>query len=1028
MADEVEITNVGNGGDVASEETLARLADSIGEFAKKSGMDPKAEAAKVQKAHTKTLEEDVEAIRKKIKAQEEYTDVLKRSTRTISGMFMGTLGLLTSGLGLVTGGLLGFAETILDGDNSLSGLVSNFPVFGSVLARFAGIIDNTYDALSLMAQSGGAFNYSLEELRVTAANSRISLEDFAAMIEQSSENLAAFGGTVSNGGRMVSNLVDTMDSDLRKQLIAMGLNYEDINDQMATYLYLDRAGSRARIQSEQMTAEAAASLTKNMLTLAKLTGKDIKQQQEKIAQAQMDMAFQREMAKLGPEERRKLTAAMTEAQAQGGEVAVNALKAEFLGMPPLTEELAIYTATQTESAMQIKSLLDQALDSSVNLDQFQAGQGERMANYLESQLRAGNRLDEILKVAAVSGEGMPAEIARQFGQSAELLGSYMKDTGDGLVFAREEFLNDYNEGKFTPPADSFTNAIAEFKETVSGARIVIEENLISPFAENVITPALNNFTGWLNGFVDDNGEGSSLQNAFDFINGKITSMGNTIGTFLEQFKADPEQAVSNLVDDIGNFFRDAIFGKEIAINEGPEFYKERQGGLIEAMRNGIAALFADDSVLTALTNGITDITTGFLEGFTAFWNDPESQQLRDDISKFFEDVLDSFSNLIREKIGGFGGSTAGRQTTQSLSDRFMAGEELDLEERQDLINTLRAMQREQDGTGAVGKTLGFLSGAMSDLVGNLDARTSSDEAIRKSIKALELNSNTDDTNLIEVPEYNQGTKGFENFGSGTLAMLHGMEAVIPLDSPLGSFLNKLNSSSSPEILDSFKFNTSDTLQQTFDDMAPDTQMLEGIAPKLQNIFDSIVPNTGSLEGIAPTLQNIFNSIVPNTGLLEGISPTLQNIFDSMAPDTQMLEGISPELQNIFNNMMPDTQMLESIGPELQDSFNNIMPDTRTLEEVDSRFNENLINEFKESLREITTNSKSDLESLMNNVNETLQNTTANQGNSEAMQELNSTMMQVLAVLRQTKTIDERIEKNTSSMGGNIANGRVSNIR
>jgi len=44
----------------------------------------------------------------------------------------------------------------------------------------------------------------------------------------------------------------------------------------------------------------------------------------------------------------------------------------------------------------------------------------------------------------------------------------------------------------------------------------------------------------------------------------------------------------------------------------------------------------------------------------------------------------------------------------------------------------------------------------------------------------------------EIESFSQGTKGFQDFGSGTLAMLHGTEAVIPLDSPLGQMISSIN--------------------------------------------------------------------------------------------------------------------------------------------------------------------------------------------------------------------------------------------
>jgi len=45
-----------------------------------------------------------------------------------------------------------------------------------------------------------------------------------------------------------------------------------------------------------------------------------------------------------------------------------------------------------------------------------------------------------------------------------------------------------------------------------------------------------------------------------------------------------------------------------------------------------------------------------------------------------------------------------------------------------------------------------------------------------------------ETELAELPQYNKGSPGFMDFGPGSLAMLHGIEAVVPRNTPAGEFL------------------------------------------------------------------------------------------------------------------------------------------------------------------------------------------------------------------------------------------------
>ena len=62
MAEEVDIGNVGGQNGVASEATLARLTASIEAMAKKAGIDPKAEAAKLQKLHNEAVKSGITTV------------------------------------------------------------------------------------------------------------------------------------------------------------------------------------------------------------------------------------------------------------------------------------------------------------------------------------------------------------------------------------------------------------------------------------------------------------------------------------------------------------------------------------------------------------------------------------------------------------------------------------------------------------------------------------------------------------------------------------------------------------------------------------------------------------------------------------------------------------------------------------------------------------------------------------------------------------------------------------------------------
>jgi hypothetical protein len=601
MADEIKIENIGGENGVASEVTLVRLVAAMEKLAKQSGADPKAQAAKTQKAYNKAQESGVKVSTKHRDAIEDNTDAVKTNTKHLNLMGSGLFKLVSMGIGAAVGAVKGFAEELISGGDSLSSFARHIPVVGNTLTMFTGLLDNSYQSFQLLAKSGADFGYNLENLRTTAATARLELGEFTELVGQSSTMMASFGGTVTQGARRTAALTDALGTDLRIQLQSMGLSMEEINEQMVMNAYLNRAGSRAEVQDKAFAAEASAELTKNMLQLAKLTGEDVKTQQDKIAQAQMDVAFQMELAKLDADERKKVNLAMAEAQATGGKVAVDALKAEFLGMPPLTRELQLFTATMPESAQNVRDLLGTALNTATEYDVMLAGQGERMATYLENQVKSAGSLEAAIKAGVISGEGVGAEIAALFGGQVDKIAPYFTKSGEGLIFAKDKFLADFETITATPPEDGELGAMAQFLETVKEAKLAIVTNLINPLL-GAVTEVFNPFNGWFTGFIGEQGEGSTFKTALSNISKYITG---TVNPALKSFfKTVDEKG-------LGEALKEALYGdgkeKKGMIEE---VFKPIGVALAEAVKSGFATIFSDPAVVAGVVAAITALFAG----------------------------------------------------------------------------------------------------------------------------------------------------------------------------------------------------------------------------------------------------------------------------------------------------------------------------------------------------------------------------------------------------------------------------------
>ncbi len=92
-------------------------------------------------------------------------------------------------------------------------------------------------------------------------------------------------------------------------------------------------------------------------------------------------------------------------------------------------------------------------------------------------------------------------------------------------------------------------------------------------------------------------------------------------------------------------------------------------------------------------------------------------------------------------------------------------------------------------------------------------------------------------NLASLPQYNKGSQGFMDFGMGTPAILHGIEAVVPKDTPAGAFLSA-----------------------NFD------ENFKPITQRLETVQSSAITNTSApiIIASAPTIAPVNNNIRGNT--------------------------------------------------------------------------------------------------------------------------------------------------------------------
>jgi hypothetical protein len=345
-------------------------------------------------------------------------------------------------------------------------------------------------------------------------------------------------------------------------------------------------------QSVEETAAASAKYTQNLMTLSKLTGQDIKSQREKIAAASIDVAYQMKLAKMKPEERKKTEKAMAEAMAAGGETGALFFKQQILEMAPLTRATKLFATTMPGAAAAIKSMADQAQNTGVSMEQFEAGQVDRLANFVEGAAAAGRDLETLLAASASGLEGPGAEIATILQGMGKQFTDYMEEDGS---FNKEKLKTDILKAKNeNNKRDDLVKGLTDFQSTLRDIKEGIERNFIAPIAK-MIGPQL---TKLAENFKDANN---------NILKPAMERIGRILNTFITDINnVGFEKAFSNLFEKMKSAIAKMISGdKTNKLGEAVSgLVKDAFKSLGKVMLDGFVSMFTDPKVIAGLVAAI----------------------------------------------------------------------------------------------------------------------------------------------------------------------------------------------------------------------------------------------------------------------------------------------------------------------------------------------------------------------------------------------------------------------------------------
>ena len=181
-----------------------------------------------------------------------------------------------------------------------SNLVAGIPgvaVFGDEIQTIVGFFEETNHVFRGLAKAGAGLEGRLGELRTGAAETRMTLNDFANMVGNNSELLSGFAGGVTGGVKRFRELSQAMmEGDTIAGFQNLGYSLQESNEFILKNLEFQRRDARFRRADGTMNSElmlqSSLQMAKSLDVMAKVAGKDLKRMNDELVERQRSGATQ----------------------------------------------------------------------------------------------------------------------------------------------------------------------------------------------------------------------------------------------------------------------------------------------------------------------------------------------------------------------------------------------------------------------------------------------------------------------------------------------------------------------------------------------------------------------------------------------------------------------------------------------------------------------------------------------------------------------------------------------------------------
>ena len=129
------------------------------------------------------------------------------------------------------------------------------------------------------------------------------LDKFGSLMAENSQTLAQFGGNAVDGAKAFANMADDLQhSPVTEQLLNMGISVDEINRGAAGFIKQQASLGRGQKEIGDKLASGTLAYINELENISRLTGQTRKEQEDKIADAMAEQAFNAKIGQLKRQE------------------------------------------------------------------------------------------------------------------------------------------------------------------------------------------------------------------------------------------------------------------------------------------------------------------------------------------------------------------------------------------------------------------------------------------------------------------------------------------------------------------------------------------------------------------------------------------------------------------------------------------------------------------------------------------------------------------------------------------------------